>query len=74
MAQFLYGIQVCFSAPVIRDSSTPLTPQQIAKKALDATVLIVMEDENGLTLSTGSGFFISRDIIATNLHVVKTGH
>ena len=54
--------------------STPLTPQQIAKKALAATVLIVVEDENGLPLGSGSAFFISRDMIATNLHVVKTGH
>ena len=50
---------------------TSLTPQQIAKKALEATVLIVMEDENGLPLDTGSGFFISRDMIATNLYVVE---
>lgn len=54
--------------------STELTPQQIAKKALAATVLIVVEDKNGLPLGSGSGFFISREMLATNLHVVKTGH
>ena len=53
---------------------TLYTPQQIAKKALAATIVIVVEDKNGLPLGSGSGFFISRDMIATNLHVVKTGH
>lgn len=47
------------------------TPQQIAKNALAATVLIVMEDTNGQFLNAGSGFFVERGIIATNLHVVE---
>ena len=52
-------------------AQTPQTPQQIAKNALAATVLIVMEDTKGQPLSTGSGFFVARGIIATNLHVVE---
>ena len=55
----------------ITEAATPQTPQQIAKSALAATVLIVMEDASGQTLSTGSGFFVHRGIIATNLHVVE---
>ncbi len=47
------------------------TPQQIAKIALASTVLIVMEDRNGQPLNIGSGFFVTRDTIATNLHVVE---
>ena len=47
------------------------TPQQVAEDALAATVLVVMEDANGQTLSTGSGFFVAHNLIATNLHVVK---
>ena len=58
------------SAPA-REVPTPQTPQQIAKSALTSTVLIVMEDANGQLLSTGSGFFVDRGIIATNLHVVE---
>ena len=46
-------------------------PQQIAKKALASTVLLVMEDANGQPLSLGSGFFIRNGEVATNLHVVK---
>ena len=47
------------------------SPQQIAKKALASTVLLVMEDANGQPLSLGSGFFIRSGQVATNLHVVK---
>ena len=50
---------------------TPQTPQQIAKIALASTVLVVMEDANGQPISFGSGFFVERDMIATNLHVVE---
>ena len=46
------------------------TPQQIAKKALAATVLLTMKDANGKTLGLGSGFFVRTDQIATNLHVI----
>ena len=46
------------------------TPQQIAKKALAATVLLVMEDANGKTLGLGSGFFVGANQIATNFHVI----
>ena len=47
------------------------SPQQIARKALASTVLLVMEDANGQPLSLGSGFFIRNNQVATNLHVVK---
>ena len=47
------------------------TPQQIAKKALAATVLLVMEDEKGKPLGLGSGFFVDTNLIATNFHVIE---
>ena len=47
------------------------TPQQIAEDALAVTVLIVMEDAGGQALSTGSGFFVDRGMVATNLHVIE---
>ena len=49
----------------------PQTPQQVAKSALASTVLVVMEDTNGQFLNAGSGFFVARSLIATNLHVVE---
>ena len=51
--------------------SYPQTPQQIAKKALGSTVLLVMQNTNGETRGLGSGFFVSSGQIATNLHVVR---
>ena len=50
-------------------ANTP-TPGQIAKKALDATVLITMVDANGKISSEGSGFFVQPNQIATNFHVI----
>lgn len=47
------------------------SPQQIARKALASTVLLVMEDANGQPLSLGSGFFVRNGQVATNLHVLK---
>ena len=55
----------------VGEFTTIQTPQQIAKKALASTVLIVMEDANGQPVSSGSGFFVGRGMIATNLHVVE---
>ena len=45
------------------------TPQEIAKKALAATVHIRIVDANGHA-STGSGFFVRPNYIATNFHVI----
>ena len=53
--------------------TTLLTTERIAKTALASTVLIVMKDENGKALTSGSGFFIGQGLIATNLHVVEKG-
>jgi tetratricopeptide (TPR) repeat protein len=44
------------------------TPQQRAK---DATVLIVAGNADG-TVGSGSGFFVGRDKIVTNIHVVDS--
>ena len=47
------------------------TPQQIAKEALAATVLLVMEDADGKLLGLGSGFFVQSNQIATNFHIIE---
>jgi len=47
------------------------TAQEIAKKAFRSTVLLVMEDANGQSLSLGSGFFVRDGEIASNFHVVE---
>ena len=43
---------------------------ELAQKALAATVSLEMQDENGDTLKRGSGFFVRRNLIATNFHVI----
>ena len=48
-----------------------LTAQQIAKKALAATVLLVMKDDSNQPLGFGSGFFVQPNRIATNFHVIE---
>ena len=55
----------------IGEFTTIQTSQQIAKKALASTVLVVMEDANDQPVTSGSGFFVGRGMIATNLHVVE---
>jgi S1-C subfamily serine protease len=43
----------------------------IAKKVMPSVVLIVAEDGNGQMLGLGSGFFISKNVVATNFHVIE---
>lgn len=47
------------------------TAEQIAEKALAATVYMEMKDRNGKTVAFGSGFFVGQNRIATNFHVIK---
>ena len=51
--------------------ASALTTEQIAKKALAATVYLEMKDNTGTTLSFGSGFFVKPNQIATNFHVIE---
>ena len=53
------------------DTTNAQTPQDIAAKAFNSTVLLVMEDANGQPLSFASGFFVGAGQIASNLHVVE---
>ena len=45
--------------------------QQIAKKALASTVLILTTDATGDPMALGSGFFINNDQLVSNWHVVE---
>ena len=53
------------------DSASALTTEQLAEKALAATVSLEMKDSTGTTLSFGSGFFVKPNQIATNFHVIE---
>ncbi len=52
-------------------AQTTLPAEEIAKKALAATVYLEMKDKNGKTLGIGSGFFVKSNLIATNYHVIE---
>lgn len=47
------------------------TPREIAKRASQSVMLLVMEDESGQPLSMASGFVVREGIVATNLHVIR---
>ena len=55
----------------ITTAASALTTEQIAKKALAATVYLEMKDSTGTTLGFGSGFFVKPNQIATNFHVIE---
>ena len=52
-------------------AQTTLPAEDIAEKALAATVYLEMKDQNGKTLGFGSGFFLKPNLIATNYHVIE---
>lgn len=64
-------VNLAFLALLAASSVYAQTAQEIAKKAFNSTVLLVMEDANGQPLSLGSGFFVRDGEIASNLHVVE---
>ena len=49
---------------------TAITPQEIAKSAFQSTVALEMELADGSRRTLGSGFFVLKNAIATNLHVI----
>ena len=49
---------------------TELSAPELVQRALAATVSVEVEDENGTKLGRGSGFFVRRNLVATNFHVI----
>jgi S1-C subfamily serine protease len=47
------------------------TAREIAQQAFPSVVILVLEDTNGQPISLGSGFFVAKGVIATNLHVIE---
>jgi len=67
----LFLMPLIFLLPSKSPKANTLTPQAIAKKALSATVQITTIDANGNLIPIGSGFFVRRNYIATNFHVIE---
>jgi YD repeat-containing protein len=49
----------------------PLQPREIAARTLPSVVLLEAQDQDGTVIATGTGFFVARRTVATNLHVVE---
>ena len=54
-------------------SAYAMDAQEIAKLAIPSVVTIVMQDQSSNMISQGSGFFVERDKVLTNAHVIKGG-
>ena len=54
-----------------KQSNLQLTGQQIAQEALSSTVFLNRLNAKGDVIGLGSGFFVRRNLIATNYHVIK---
>jgi S1-C subfamily serine protease len=48
-----------------------LSPAEIVHHAFPSSVLLTMLDAHGQTLCLGSGFFVAKNVVATNSHVVS---
>ena len=68
--QLLYLMGTALLLLSITTGASALTTEQLAAKALAATVSLEMKDSTGTTLSFGSGFFVKPNQIATNFHVI----
>ena len=71
ITRILYTTVVVIILLTTATTSPTQTTEEIAKKALAATVYLEMQDSSGLTLGIGSGFFIRPNLIATNFHVIR---
>lgn len=62
--------------PLFSKSSrlTTLTTQQIARLTLPSIVRLTVLDSNGNPNVQGSGFVVGKNLIATNVHVIKGAH
>lgn len=51
-----------------------LSPVDIAKKVIDALVIISAKNDEGKSIAIGSGFVINNGLVVTNLHVIKRAY
>ena len=69
--QLVYLMGTALLLLSITTVASALTTEQIAKKALAATVYLEMKNSTGTTLGFGSGFFVKPNQIVTNFHVIE---
>jgi S1-C subfamily serine protease len=71
MKKILYVVFVVLFATTAIAQQKELSTKQIAAKGLKSVVFIKTKDAQGKSLGFGSGFFITKNLIATNHHVIK---
>lgn len=72
-------VAVCLLAALLFPPSTTgqkppgpnLLPSQIAKNVMPSVVSLVMTDARSEKIKYGSGFFVEKDIVVTNFHVIE---
>jgi hypothetical protein len=65
-------IMLAVTSPVLPQAKrSQLSVREIAQRALPSVVALVMDTGRPGEKSYGSGFFVSSDVVATNLHVVE---
>ncbi len=69
--QIVVIVFLLFCTISIAPAQTTMPAEDIAERALAATVYLEMKDTNGKTLGIGSGFFVKPNLIATNYHVIE---
>jgi S1-C subfamily serine protease len=70
LSVIFFGL-LCAAAAVAQTGFVPeKTAPQIARAAFPSVVLLAMQDARGQPVSAGSGFFVDKDIVATNFHVI----
>src|SRR5438552_3840816 len=57
--------------PFTTVSAQDNTAKEVYKKAVPSVTIIFALDENDQPVSLGTGFYVRKNIIATNLHVVR---
>jgi S1-C subfamily serine protease len=64
------SVLACSTVFARPDLTPAKSPSQVAHDAFPSVVLLATQDASGQPISLGSGFFVEKDIVATNLHVI----
>jgi hypothetical protein len=70
-SSFLRLPSVLISLAALAPAVWSQTASDVARKAFPSVVMIVMEDANGQPNTIGSGFFVSKNVVVSNFHVIE---
>jgi len=71
MKHFVYSVMSLSIAALFQASfCLAQDARQVARQVLPSVVVVTISDSAGRPLAQGSGFFVTENIVATNLHVI----